>query len=42
MSFMRWLKDRGLLDNEIHGSAVDVFINSELPKTPIKTRGVFK
>ena len=29
---MRSLKTKGLLDKDIHGSVVDVFIYSELPK----------
>lgn len=32
MHFMRSLKTKGLLDEDIHGSVVDVFINSELPR----------
>lgn len=30
MNFMRSLKTKGLLDKDIHGSVVDVFINAEL------------
>jgi hypothetical protein len=32
MNFMRSLKAKGLLDKDIHGSVVDVFIHSELPR----------
>ncbi len=32
MNFMRSLKTKGLLDKDIHGSVVDIFIQLELPR----------